>query len=99
MITCCRPTFYRIYKRKSAEGFHSLPYIVALFSAMLWLYYALLKKDAFLLITINCFGCAIESFYILLYFFYAPMQAKVFCYTEKYFKVLCVSPSIGLIFL
>ncbi|RVW31975.1 Bidirectional sugar transporter SWEET15 [Vitis vinifera] len=70
------PTFYRIYKRKSAEGFHSLPYIVALFSAMLWLYYALLKKDAFLLITINCFGCAIESFYILLYFFYAPMQAK-----------------------
>uniref|UniRef100_F6I1N8 Bidirectional sugar transporter SWEET n=1 Tax=Vitis vinifera TaxID=29760 RepID=F6I1N8_VITVI len=70
------PTFYRIYKRKSAEGFHSLPYIVALFSAMLWLYYALLKKDAFLLITINSFGCAIESFYILLYFFYAPMQAK-----------------------
>ena len=45
---------------------------------MLWLCYALLKKDAFFLTTINSFGCAIESIYIFLYFFYAPMPAKVF---------------------
>ncbi|PON77219.1 Bidirectional sugar transporter SWEET10-like [Parasponia andersonii] len=71
------PTFHKIYKKKSAEGFQSLPYVVALLSSMLWIYYALLKKDAMLLITINSFGCVIETVYIALFIFYAPKKSRM----------------------
>ncbi|XP_022974322.1 bidirectional sugar transporter SWEET10-like [Cucurbita maxima] len=70
------PTFYKIYKKKSAEGYQSLPYVVALFSAMLWIYYALLKTKATFLITINSFGCLIETLYIFLFIFYAPTKLR-----------------------
>ncbi|XP_060190046.1 bidirectional sugar transporter NEC1-like isoform X2 [Lycium barbarum] len=54
------PTFYKIYKRNSSEGFQAIPYLVALFSAGLLLYYAYLKKNAYLIVSINGFGCVIE---------------------------------------
>ncbi|KAI5329480.1 PREDICTED: bidirectional sugar transporter [Prunus dulcis] len=72
------PTFWRIFKKKSTEGFQSVPYVFALFSAMIWIYYAFLKTDEFLLITINAFGCLIETIYISMYITYAPKQARVF---------------------
>ncbi|XVF54740.1 hypothetical protein PTKIN_Ptkin05aG0205600 [Pterospermum kingtungense] len=71
------PTFYLIFKKKTSEGFQSIPYVVSLFSAMLWIYYALLKKDAMLLITINTFCVFIQTFYIVTYFYYAPKKEKV----------------------
>ncbi|KAA8540656.1 hypothetical protein F0562_024425 [Nyssa sinensis] len=43
--------------------------------AMLWIYYGLLKSDNFL-ITINLFGCCIETIYICFFLFYAPKKAR-----------------------
>lgn len=73
----CRPTFYSIYKKKSSEGYQSIPYVVALLSALLLLYYGFLKTNAILIITINCIGCVIEVAYLIMYIIYAPKKLKV----------------------
>ncbi|KAM1025537.1 hypothetical protein ACFX13_039376 [Malus domestica] len=71
------PTFWRVYKKKSTEGFQSVPYVFALFTATIWIYYAFLKSNEILLITINSFGCVIETIYIAIYLTYATKQARV----------------------
>ncbi|XP_066351125.1 bidirectional sugar transporter SWEET12-like [Miscanthus floridulus] len=77
------PTFYRVYKKKSTESFQSVPYVVALLSAMLWLYYALLSIDV-LLLSINTIACVVESIYLAIYLTYAPKPAMAFTV-----KLLC----------
>ncbi|CAL9108222.1 unnamed protein product [Musa textilis] len=72
------PTFYRVYRKKSTEGFHSVPYVVAVFSCILWIYYAYVKTDSILLITINSFGVFIETAYITIYLIYAPKKTRTF---------------------
>ncbi|KAK8960546.1 Bidirectional sugar transporter SWEET13 [Platanthera guangdongensis] len=45
---------------------------------MLWVYYACVKSNALLLLTINFIGCVIEIGYIIMYLIYAPRTAKQF---------------------
>ena len=81
IIGCgCRPTFVRVCRKKSTEGFQSIPYVVALFSALLLIYYSTLNADEFFLMTINSVGCFIETIYIALYITYAPKKARVNIY-------------------
>ncbi|KAI3470278.1 hypothetical protein Pfo_026941 [Paulownia fortunei] len=72
------PTFYTIWKKKSSEGFQSIPYSVAFFSASLLLFYALLKKNAYMIVSINSIGCVIETIYLFIYVLYAPKKTKIF---------------------
>ncbi|XVE66046.1 hypothetical protein DITRI_Ditri08aG0050000 [Diplodiscus trichospermus] len=95
-VKFCRPTFYQIYKKKTSEGFQSIPYVISLFSAMIWIYYAFVKQNAMLLITINSFWCCIEIFYIATYFYYAPKKERVD--TVKLFLLVNVF-GFGVIFL
>ncbi|BAT86810.1 hypothetical protein LR48_Vigan09g268800 [Vigna angularis] len=70
-------TFQKIYKKKSTQSFQCLPYLVALFSSSLWLYYASFNiKHSILLVSINSFGCVIEIIYIVIFIKYADKDAK-----------------------
>ncbi|XP_027169284.1 bidirectional sugar transporter SWEET13-like [Coffea eugenioides] len=71
------PTFRRIAKKKSTEGFHSFPYVVSLFSAMLWVDYARVKSNV-LLVTVNSIGCLIETIYIAFFIVHAPKKHRIF---------------------
>ncbi|XP_076927089.1 bidirectional sugar transporter NEC1-like [Bidens hawaiensis] len=71
------PTFYKIYRKKSSEGYQAVPYMVALFSAALLLYYAVLKTNAYMIISINCIGCFIEIAYLSIYIFYATNSSRI----------------------
>ncbi|XP_031287861.1 bidirectional sugar transporter SWEET9-like [Pistacia vera] len=75
------PTFCDIYKKKSSAGYHSIPYVIALCSATLLLYYGNLKPNGFLIITINSIGCVIEVSYLIVYLIYAPRKEKKFTLT------------------
>ncbi|KAJ6294315.1 hypothetical protein OIU76_022404 [Salix suchowensis] len=71
------PTFYQIRKKKTSQGFQSIPYLIALFSAMIWLFYAIFSENAMLLITINSFTFFMETGYISVYLFYATKKDKI----------------------
>ncbi|XP_042462609.1 bidirectional sugar transporter SWEET12-like isoform X1 [Zingiber officinale] len=80
-------TFYRICKKKSTESFQSVPYVVGLFSATMWVYYGLLTSDV-LLLTINIAVCFIEVIYLFIFLLYAPPKSRI--YTTKLIALINV---------
>ncbi|KAL7090566.1 hypothetical protein ACP275_12G049400 [Erythranthe tilingii] len=74
-------TFRRIRQLKSTTGYLLIPYVVALFSSAIWLYYGVLDAKATTLISINAFGCLVEFVYICMYFYYSAYNYRV--YTVK----------------
>ncbi|KAL5231360.1 hypothetical protein ABZP36_030136 [Zizania latifolia] len=82
-------TFVQVYRKKSTGGFSSVPYVVALFSSVLWIFYALVKTNSRPLLTINAFGCGVEAAYIVVYLLYAPRKARL--RTLAYFFLLDVA--------
>ncbi|KAK3418206.1 hypothetical protein EUGRSUZ_H04154 [Eucalyptus grandis] len=70
------PTFYAIFKKKSSDGYQSIPYVVALSSASLLLYYGVLKTNATMIISINAIGIVIELTYLILFLIYASTKEK-----------------------
>ncbi|XP_062192499.1 bidirectional sugar transporter SWEET11-like [Phragmites australis] len=82
-------TFLQVYRKKSTGGFSSVPYVVALFSSVLWVFYALVKTNSRPLLTINALGFGVEAAYIVFYLVYAPRRARV--RTIAYFLLLDVS--------
>lgn len=87
-------TFRQVFTKKTTGGFSSVPYVVALFSCVLWIFYALIKTNSRLLLTINAFGCGIEFIYIASYLVYAPRRARL--RTLAYFFLLDVA-AFGLV--
>ncbi|KAI3732442.1 hypothetical protein L1987_63647 [Smallanthus sonchifolius] len=72
------PTFCKIYRRKSTQGFQSIPYSVALFSCMLLLYYGYIKtENGMLIITINSIGFAIETTYLVIFLIYTTKESLI----------------------
>ncbi|KAL6900715.1 hypothetical protein ACP4OV_005391 [Aristida adscensionis] len=82
-------TFLQVYRKKSTGGFSSVPYVVALFSSVLWIFYALVKTNSRPLLTINAFGCGVEAAYIAFYLAYAGRRARL--RTLAYFLLLDVA--------
>ncbi|KAL6217293.1 hypothetical protein ACLB2K_010510 [Fragaria x ananassa] len=82
------PTFYWIYKKKSTFQFPSLPYSVALFSAMLTLYYAFLKTNSMIIMAINALGIVIETGYLVMFLIYTAPKSRI--YTAKFLVIFNV---------
>ncbi|THU43955.1 hypothetical protein C4D60_Mb02t02310 [Musa balbisiana] len=91
------PTILKIYQNKSAEGYSSLSYNLSLFSCLIWVYYAHLKPNSGLLISINAIGCLILTCYITIYLVFATRKDRIF--TIQVFVALNLVTFIGILFL
>ncbi|CAM9002195.1 unnamed protein product [Rhodiola kirilowii] len=84
------PTFYSICKNKSTGAFQCIPYILNIFGALVWIYYASHLVDV-LLIAINSLRVVIATAYILIFVMYATKAARMSIMKQ----LLCNSVVVG----
>jgi solute carrier family 50 protein (sugar transporter) len=76
----CRPTFWRICKRKDVEEFKADPYLATLLNCMLWVFYGIpiVHPNSILVVTINGIGLVVEGTYLFIFFLYSPNKKRVY---------------------
>ena len=77
-MTRCRPTFYRIWKKRAVEQYSAIPYVATLLNCMMWVLYGLpaVHPHSMLVITINGTGMAIQLTYVALFLLYSAGAAR-----------------------
>ncbi|GKV18908.1 hypothetical protein SLEP1_g29229 [Rubroshorea leprosula] len=72
------PTFIKIHKLGSVEEFKPDPYVAAVLSCMMWVFYGLpiVHPDSILVVTISIIGLAIELSYVTLFIIYSPWAKR-----------------------
>uniref|UniRef100_A0A8B9SZ62 Sugar transporter SWEET1 n=1 Tax=Anas platyrhynchos TaxID=8839 RepID=A0A8B9SZ62_ANAPL len=66
----------RIITRRAVDNIQLLRFLAIKANNLCWLGYGCLKPDRTLII-VNSIGAALQSLYILVYFYYSPAKAKV----------------------
>ncbi|KAF9666354.1 hypothetical protein SADUNF_Sadunf16G0220800 [Salix dunnii] len=68
----CRPTFYRICKKKDVQEFQPYPYVATVLNCLFWIFYGLpiVKPDSILVVTINSVGLVLELIYLGIFCFF-----------------------------
>ncbi|CAN0892651.1 Bidirectional sugar transporter SWEET10 [Linum grandiflorum] len=55
-VLVCLATFYQIWKNRTSQGYESIPYAIGLFSAMMWLFYAIFTTIKLVPLRSNQYG-------------------------------------------
>ncbi|TXG66643.1 hypothetical protein EZV62_007918 [Acer yangbiense] len=73
------PTFRRIIRNRATEQFSGLPYIYALLSCLITMWYGtpLISIDNISVLTVNSIGAAFQLVYVTLYIAYSEKEKKV----------------------
>lgn len=73
------PTFCEIVKKRSVGSYSAVPYVCSLGNCLIWVFYGLpiITPNLILVITINGFGVAMETLYLLIYIPCAQRKVKV----------------------
>ncbi|XP_059287577.1 bidirectional sugar transporter SWEET4-like [Lycium ferocissimum] len=80
-----RPTFVRIWKKKSVEQFSPVPYLATFINCGLWVLYGipLVHPHSILILTIDVTGLAIEVVYLALFLLYSETKERM-----KFFLII-----------
>ncbi|XP_030398264.1 sugar transporter SWEET1 isoform X2 [Gopherus flavomarginatus] len=76
-----------MFRTQSVENIQFLPFLTTDINNLSWLSYGCLKQD-WTLITVNTIGAALQSLYILVYFYFSPEKRRVLLQSTALLGVL-----------